>query len=88
MSISNRAAGQPYRVVTPASVPLDQSFSGRMGQGAAAPVSRSLSVVGGDSPVSVASVENLNLNLEEFQTSKKTALRLNRSVRGVKGVLV
>jgi hypothetical protein len=85
MSISNRTAGQPYRVVTPASVPLDQSFSGRMGQGAVAPVSRLLSVVGGDSPVSVASVESLNL--EELQTTQKTGQRLNRSVRGVKGVL-
>ena len=84
-SASKPTAGQPYRVVTAASVPLDQSFSGRMGQGAAAPVFRSLSVVGGVSPVSVASVESLNL--EEFQTTKKTGLRSNRSVRGVKGVL-
>jgi hypothetical protein len=81
---SKPTAGQPYRVVTAVSVPLDQSFSGRMGQGAAAPVFRSLSVVGGDSPMSVASVESLNL--EEFQTTKKTGQRSNRAVRGVKGV--
>jgi hypothetical protein len=81
---SKPTAGQPYRVVTAASVPLDQAFAGRMGQGAAAPVFRSLSVVGGDSPISVASVESLNL--EEFQTTKKTGQRSNRAVRGVKGV--
>ena len=85
-SASKPTAGQPYRVVTAASVPLDQAFAGRMGQGAAAPVFRSLSVVGGDSPMSVASMESLNL--EEFQTTKKTGQRSNRAVRGVKGVLV
>lgn len=82
---SKPTAGQPYRVVTAASVPLDQAFAGRMGQGAAAPVFRSLSVVGGDSPMSVASVESLNL--EEFQTGKKTGQLSNRAVRKVKGVL-
>jgi hypothetical protein len=55
-----------------------------MGQGAAAPVFRSLSVVGGDSPMSVASVESLNM--EEFQTTKKTGQRSTREVRKVKGV--
>jgi hypothetical protein len=52
---------------------------------AAAHVSRSLSVVGGDSPVSVGLVDSLNL--DEFQTTKKTVQRWNRPVRGVKGVL-
>jgi hypothetical protein len=85
-SISIWTAGQPYRVVTPVSVPLDQSFSSRMGQEAVTPVSRLLSVVGGDRPVSVASVQSLNL--EEPQTNKETGQRLNRSVRGVKGVSV
>ena len=57
-----------------------------MGQEAVTPVSRLLSVVGGDRPVSVASVQSLNL--EEPQTNKETGQRLNRSVRGVKGVSV
>ena len=83
-STAKPTVGQPYRVVTPTSVPLDQSFFSRKGQGAAAPVIRSLSEVGGDSPVIVASEEILNL--DELQTSKKAVQRSNRAVRGVKGV--
>jgi hypothetical protein len=85
-SESNSITGNAYRVVTASSLPVGQWFAVRKGQGAAAVVSRSLSVVGGESPVSFTSVESLNL--EELQTSKKAGMRLNRSVRGVKGVLV
>ena len=78
--------GKAYRLATSSALPGDQAFVGPMEQRAADSVSRWLSVVGGESSVGFASV--VGLNLEEPQISNKTGLRLNRSVRAVKGGLV
>ena len=83
---SNSMTGNAYRVAMAAALPGDQAFVGPMEQRAAASVSRWLSVVGGEGAVGTASV--VGLNLEEPQISNKTGLRLNRSVRVARGVLV
>jgi hypothetical protein len=83
-STAKRTNGQPYRVVTVASVPLDQAFVGRLGQGAALPAARSRPVGMSEEPMGFTS--SADWDSGEFQASKKTGQRSNRAVRGVKGV--
>jgi hypothetical protein len=83
-STSKPTSGQPYRVVTVASVPLDQAFVGRLGQGVALPAARSLPVGMSEEPMGFAS--SADWDSGEFKASKKAGQRSNRAVRGVKGV--
>jgi hypothetical protein len=83
-STAKRTNGQPYRVVTVASVPLDQAFVGRLGQGAALPAARSRPVGMSEEPMGFTS--SADWDSGEFQASKKTGQRSNRAVRGMKGV--
>jgi hypothetical protein len=84
-STTNPTVGQPYRVITPTSVPLDQSLGDRMGQGSAVPAARLLPVI--VSPTTLGFASSAEMDSDEFQTTKKTGQRSNRAVRGVKGVL-
>jgi hypothetical protein len=86
MTIMIRGEGQPFRLVTPVSMPLDQAFSGRMGLVTAATISRSQSIVGGKSDVDLTSVNGIPV--EELQIRKSSVLRSNRMIRGGKGMLV
>ena len=85
-SSSKPTAEQPYRVLTAASVPLDQAFAGRMGQKAAVATARLLPVVVSEVPMRFASLAVLNF--DEFQDGKKTGQLSNRAVRKLKGVWV
>jgi hypothetical protein len=73
-----RGEGQPCRVVTAVSMPLDQAFADRKEVAPAVTGSRPQSVVVGES----------DMTFEEHQIRKTSGLRSTRAIRGAKGVVV